>query len=381
MNPIDLSTHPYFESWCDPLSGVESFILTERVAPWQKGFYFVNSSISPDGNWLWMETAFPPNPVKHLAVVGLDPGKPVIRYFPNAACHAETPVIDALGRVIFSMVEDTPDIWRMDVAGNLERLFSLPENFVRHRKITRTGTHFTISADGTHLLWDGKVGNRWYAASLNLETGDFQVIKDFARHYNHAQMSTTEPDLFSIAQDHWRDPVTGEQGGYDLRIWLMSLEGNRFEPVEPKSFHTPSEAGNEVCHEWWAEDGRLCWIRYTDGAFEMDVSSRQIRHVWKRPLCHAHCDRTGRFWVADQSPYQWPNPCELLFYDRETGREKQIVSAMPGPKWGRNPWHVDPHPRLVRGDEWVLYTTTVRGAVDVAVCPLNGPRSPIRKDG
>lgn len=370
MNGFSLREHPFFTPWRDPVSGVESLILTERVAPWQKAFYFVNSSISPDGDWLWLETAFPPNPVKHLAVVGLDPEQPFIRHFPQAACHAETPVIDSRGRVIFSMIEDTADIWRMDVEGSLEKLFSLPESFVRHRKITRTGTHFTLSADGRYLLWDGKVGNRWYVATLNLETGDFRVIKTFARHYNHAQMSSVDPELFCLAQDHWRDPVSGERGGYDLRIWLMTLDGKRFEPAEPAAFHGPSQAGNEVSHEWWAEDGRLCWIRYLDGAFEMDPGTRNTRHVWKRPLCHAHCDRTGRYWTADESPYRWPEPCKVLFYDRKTGRETEIVSGMPAPEWGRHPWHVDPHPRFVHHDEWIVYTTTVRGTVDAAVCPV-----------
>lgn len=180
-NPLDLSTHPFFTPWRDPVSGVESFLLTERVAPWQKAFYFVNASVSPAGDRLWLETAFPPNPVKHLAVVGLDPGNPFIRHFPRAACHAETPVIDAEGRVIFSMVEDTRYIWRMDAEGNMEKLFSLPEAFIRGRKIIRTGTHFALSADGRSLLWDGKLGNRWYVASLDLNTLEFWAIKEFAR--------------------------------------------------------------------------------------------------------------------------------------------------------------------------------------------------------
>jgi len=370
MKAPDLSQHPFFTPWQDPESGIESFILTERVAPLQKAFYFVNSSISPDGGWLWLETAFPPNPVKHLAAVSLDAANPVIRHFPQAACHAETPVLDAEGRVIFTMVEDTRDIWRMDVEGNLELLFRLPEDVVQQRKITRTGTHLTISADGRALLWDGKVGNRWYVASLDLETREFNLIKNFARHYNHSQMSPVDPQLFSIAQDHWRDPISGQRGDYDLRVWMMTLDGEQFEPAEPTAFHAPSRKGDEVSHEWWGGDGRLCWIRYQSGAFEMDPMTRDIRHVWKRPLCHAHCNTSGTLWVADESPYRWPEPCQVLFFDRETGRESVIVSGMPAPEWGRHPWHADPHPRFVLSDQWIVYTTTVRGRVDAAICPV-----------
>ncbi len=372
MTEADLISHPFFSPWQDPQSGVTSYLLTERVAPMQKAFYFVNSSISPDARWMWLETAFPPNPVKHLAAVCLDPSMPEIRHFPQAACHAETPVIDPQGRIIFSMVENMPEIWRMDVDGELELLFTLPNEFVRMRSIRRVGTHFTLSADARHLLWDGKVGNRWYVASLDLETREFTVIKNFARHYNHAQMSTVDPNLFSVAQDHWRDPISGERGDYDLRVWLMSLDGERFEPAEATAFHAPSQAGDEVSHEWWGGDGRLCWIRYQSGAYEMDVNSREIRHVWTRPLCHAHCDHAGRYWVADQSPYRWPKEaCEVLFYDRLEGRETHLVQAMPAPPWGRHPWHLDPHPRFVLGDEWIVYSSSVLGGMDAALCPVS----------
>jgi hypothetical protein len=67
---MNLDRHPYFEPWTDPGTGVRSYILTERVAPLQKAFYFVNASISPDESVLWFEAAFPPAPYKFLT----DPG-------------------------------------------------------------------------------------------------------------------------------------------------------------------------------------------------------------------------------------------------------------------------------------------------------------------
>ena len=81
----DLNQHPHFERWMDPESGIESFILKERVAPVQQSFYFTNSSISADEQWLWFYTAFPPNRQRMLGVVSLDPGNPVIEYPTKAA--------------------------------------------------------------------------------------------------------------------------------------------------------------------------------------------------------------------------------------------------------------------------------------------------------
>lgn len=367
MRSEQLDAHPYFSAWSDPASGERSYILTERVAPLQKSFYFVNSSLSPDGKWLWFEAAHPPAPYKCLAVVGLDPDHPEIRYFPYASMSAETPVLDAEGRVYFVMSETADTIWRMDVEGTLESVFTLPEEFVRGRTIRRLGTHLTLSPDGGTILFDGKVGNTWYVATVCLADGSFHLIKEFARHYNHAQFSPTDPTLFSIAQDHWRDPVTGTRFWFDLRIWLMSPDGERFEPALPTLYHAPSQAGNEVCHEWFADDGTLCWMRYRDGAFEMDMATREVRHVWKRPLCHAHCDPSRRFWVADQSPYAWPTPVQLLFFDRETQEERILVSGMPAPCCHRPTYHIDPHPRFIDNGSAIVYTTTVRGCVDLAL--------------
>ena len=37
---------PLFTPWRDPVSGVESFILTTRVAPVQQSFYYVTPSLT-----------------------------------------------------------------------------------------------------------------------------------------------------------------------------------------------------------------------------------------------------------------------------------------------------------------------------------------------
>jgi hypothetical protein len=32
-------------------------------------------------------------------------------------------------------------------------------------------------------------------------------------------------------QDPWIDPVTGNPGDEDLRAWIMSMDGTRYEPI------------------------------------------------------------------------------------------------------------------------------------------------------
>jgi hypothetical protein len=100
---------------------------------------------------------------------------------------------------------------------------------------------------------------------------------------------------------------------------------------------------------------------------------RQAVHVWQGPLCHAHCDATRRYYCADESPYKWDRqPCKVLFYDRARGKEIAIASGMPQPPYPRNYYHIDPHPHFSPQGNYVIYTTTVRGQVDVALAPVAG---------
>ena len=80
----DLSKHPYFEEYVDPKTGVKSYILTERVGFAQQHFYFTNTSLTPDGKYLWIRCINPPALICNLAVVSLDPENPFIRNFPGA---------------------------------------------------------------------------------------------------------------------------------------------------------------------------------------------------------------------------------------------------------------------------------------------------------
>jgi hypothetical protein len=48
---------------------------------------------------------------------------------------------------------------------------------------------------------------------------------------------------------------------------------------------------------------------------------------------------------------------------------------MPQPPMPRRSYHLDPHPQFSPGDSWVVYTTTVRGIIDVALAPVDGVRA------
>ena len=360
-----LARHPFFEPWTDPISGVRSYILTERVAPVQQSFYYTNSSLSADEKWLWIRVAFPPAPGKMLAVVSMDPRQPFIRHFPHAVFDAEAMVAEEGDGCYLCMRES---VWRLGIDGSIKPIVTLGSDYIQNRRLYRLATHLTKSADGRWFLLDGEIGNHWFVGLGDAETGAVRIIKEFIHHHNHAQFSPVHPNLMTIAMDHFHDKITGRRYHYDHRVWLLDTADTRFECLTPDVY---CKHLTGVCHEWWSKDGRVCYVDYERGVYELDLETRQHTHVWKEPLCHAHCDPTRRYWCADESPYKWTKtPCKVKFFDRQTNKVTDIASALPQPTVQRSWYHIDPHPQFSPKGTSVVYTTTVRGSVDVAITPI-----------
>lgn len=366
QNAYQLALHPFFESWTDPVSGVESFILTQRVAPLQQTFYFTNPSVSADGKWLWFYCSFPPNPQRTLGVVSLDPTNPVIKHFPAAGFTSASPMVAPQGEEPGCYFALGASVWLQPLEGEPRIICTLNDKYIAGRRLTRLATHLTVSADGKYFLLDGEIGNHWFIAVGDRATGEVRVIKEFPNNHNHAQFSTIDPNLFLLAHDHTHDPITGRRLHFDTRIWLMDVNNSRYEPLTPFRYCKPYDG---IAHEWWASDGSVCYVDYEKGVFRVDPKGGDHQFVWKRPLCHAHCDASGRYWCADDSPYKWKErPCEVLTFDAATLEVTQIVSGMPAPRLGRDGYHIDPHPQFSPDGQWIVYTTTVRNAgADVAV--------------
>jgi hypothetical protein len=260
-----------------------------------------------------------------------------------------------------------PSVYHMALDGTLRTVCTLSVAYIDHRQLRRLATHLSLSADGRHFLLDGEIGNHWFVGLGDTQSGEVTILKELIHHHNHAQFSTTDPELFLIAQDWFYDKVTGRRFHFDHRTWLMNRAGTMFRSMTPE--YQPK--GHEDCHEWWSQDGLICYQNYVEGAYEINVYSGERTHVWKRPVCHAHCSADRRYWCADQTPYRWAETgCPILFYDRQTGKEIEIISHQPPPIYPRSDYHTDPHPHFSPGNEWVISTTTVLGGMDVALTPV-----------
>jgi hypothetical protein len=360
----NLKNHPYFTSWTDPASGVESFILSERVAPIQQSFYFTNSSVSKDGQWLWIYAAFPPSPHKFLASFSLDPTRPEKHLYLQAGFSSASPMVAPEGDAAYFAMGAS--VYRIALDGTLTRICTLSDDYIDHRLLRRLATHLTLSADGRHFLLDGEIGSHWFVGLGDVHSGEVTIIKQFAHHFNHAQFSTTDPELFLIAQDWFYDKVSGRRFEFDHRTWLMNRADTIFRSITPD--YKPHDSHD--CHEWWSQDGMICYQNYAAGTYEVNVYTNEKTHVWKRPVCHAHCSGDRRYWCADQTPYRWVETgCPILFFDRQTGKEIQIISSQAPPIYPRSDYHTDPHPHFSPQGDFVIHTTTVLGGLDVALTP------------
>lgn len=367
---IDLKNHPYFEEFTDPKSGVTSYILTERVAEFQKHFYFTNTSLTYDSKYLWILCCNPPMSVTTFAVVSLDPKNPCIKYFPQAGYlkGANIPaIIPRTHDLIFAVGRS---VYKLTVEGEVTKIYTLPVEMTRGRNLDCLFTHASFSCDNKKLVMDVHIDEVVYVGFLNLETGEAEFIDDcFIPNHNHAQFSTTDPELILIDQEGWNDSK-GNHHAFKNRTWLLDTKGTRFEPLIQSSWF--GKDGTKICHDFWSKDGMICYQDYEKGAYECDIQTREITHVWKRPICHCHTNYNRMYWVADQTPYEWKEkPCKLLFYDRETKKEIEIFSAMPMHNDPGRTFHIDPHPAFTDDGEYIISTTTVRdGKVDVAITPV-----------
>ena len=351
---LDLPASKLFEAWTDPASGMTSFILTKKVSPIQQSFYFVTPSMTTDARYLWIQCADGVSEDRTLALVDLTAD--TITHLPETS-YRDGPFVDPDdGSVYFcrdlSVFKRSPE-----PGGEVILVNTIPEDVHRGRPCGRMVSHLTRSADGREFFLDAQFGDEYVAGSLPVDGGDYQLWQRFGRCYNHAQFNPADSDLALIAQDWWPTPDGVRK--YDNRMWTIR-RGHQAEPV--------FQFDNFYGHEWWDADGRTIWyIDYNKGTYKVDAFTKEDVHVWPAGNGHSHCSTCGRYLAGDVDVYSWAlRGCSVGFFNTITGQEANIVSDMP-----RHPliddYHLHPHPQFAGGNEFIVYTTTVRGEPDIAL--------------
>jgi len=357
---IDLTDRELFTPLVSEESGVTMYVLTHRVAPLQKGFYFVNDCMSADARYLWFCCGYPPSPLKSLAVI--DFATHEVRHFPETQFTGESPFVDSLSGEIYWAAGSS--IWRRspDPSGLPDLVNSLPADLVGGRHVSRVATHLTRSADGRAFFADAQFGLQFVFGTLPVDGGPFESWYRFDRNYNHAQMSPTDPDVVLFAQENHPDPLTGLTFQITNRLWVMR-RGESPRPVlkEPRW----------VTHEWWDADGAHVWCVWGNETWRVDVATGDVEvvpfphHCW-----HSHSSLDGSLIVGDSNTRFYRGcPSGVHFLNRRAGRMLTLAHNPERPDYAGRNYHIDPHPRFCSGDRYVVFTLTLRGEIDLVVLP------------
>ena len=368
MTSPQIEQSQLFSRWQDPVSGVESLILTRRVAPIQQSFYYTNPSLTNDGRFLWLFCSFPPGGDayygRQLAVI--DFAEQTVRHFPETQFSDASPHVDKETGEVYWVTG--LDIWKRgplpgDVAS---RVASFPADLANNRRPLRIATHLTLSADRKAFAIDALIGKDCFIGDLPVDgITPFRLWQSFDRCYNHAQFSPTDPDLILAAQDGWHDASTGEKGTTEDRMWLLR-RGEKIRPVLPNAPLSSDWRG----HEWWDADGRHVWyIDYKRGTEKVDILTGERTNVWPHGHTHSHNDRESRYLVGDICPVR--DQFSIAFFNIATGREVTIVSDLPPLRFPRSAYHIHPHPQFCCNDQYICYTTEALGHVDVALVSVD----------
>jgi hypothetical protein len=361
-----------FTRWINPASGVESLVLTERVAPVQQSFYYTNPSFSADGRFLWLRCGFPPEGGSHSQqVLGVaDLASDEVRVYPETQFPSESPMVDPVnGDVYWGNHLDT---WKRGplATDKAVRVNRFPAELAVGR-LERLATHLTFSADRRALNIDARFvqldgQSVAYIGELPVDGSPFKLWQKIEnRFHDHGLFSPTDPEVQMFAHEYWQDHATKPFDGLRPyhRIWII----RRGDKAAPLLKAPVSHSG----HEWWDASGRHVWyLHYGVGVKRVSLATREETLVWPGALSHAHSDRTGRYLVADRMDSPGNPDCHVIFRDTVTGKEVEIVNRGPLAPHLTQCVHLHPHPQFCLDDRYICYTTTVHDRVDVALVPV-----------
>ena len=373
-------TSKLFEKKINPDSGAEYYVLTTKACEYQQGFYFANNSMTHDGRYLWFYATV--NPVydganRNLGYIDFETEEIVICYDCVFGGGASPYIDDETGDVYFTFANKI--FKRKPGKNERAELLCIPK---LEGNPTKLATHLTMTSDKKHFFLDARVGNHKFVQGIvDIETGDFEKWTEATHNTNHGQINPKNDRLGLCAYDGYSDADTGkhyripinEEGVYE-RLWLVSPDGERrcLPPLH-----------NYATHEWWSADGRIVYYCCDNhGLYGKNIETGEDVIVldgvdpW-----HAYSTSDDKYFVYDEKKLEryggkWYRGCPAAvnFYNAENGKLIKIVTEMPengATPENPNNYHIDPHPRFVCDEKYIVFTTTELGSVDLAIAPVD----------
>ena len=371
-------TSKHFKTVSDPVSGVPYYVLKTKLAAYQQGFYFVNDSMSADGRYLWFYVAASPVYdafLRNMGYVDFLTDEVVICY--DVVIDDTSPYVEpSSGDVYFTK---GASVYRRKPGKDelAEKLCTVPiGGFIR-----TISSHLTPLSDGKTFLLDiqrHNFGN--IQGTVNVESGEFVKWSSCEHQTAHAQINPKDDTLGLFGYECQTDLATGKrtadvpltEDGVYQRLWTITKDGKR-------TMYPPRN--NYATHEWWSADGKKIYYVNDLGIQRLNLTTGEHICIHECYPWHAHTTADEKYYVFDEKVLdrfggRWFRGCpaRVRFYNRETDKEITVVTEMP--ENGFSPenqckYHIDPHPRFVCGDKYIVFSTTELGAVDVAVAAVD----------
>ena len=380
-------TSRHFVGYTDPVSGHKIAVLATRMAPVQQGIYFINSGASDDHRYLWFTCAYPPA-LPHSAAV-IDFLTDEIHQFPETTGGSGWLVEGSTGNLYWGCAQG---IYMRTLHPQSEPVLiaRLPEA-VRKLGAGCDIAHLTFTPDKKELIVDFQTVQGSLIGSVQISTGEFTqwYHTEPGTNYNHSQCCPVDGNVAMCAHELWNslkncnDPVLVD--GIDPRLQIITRDGTRT-MLKPY--------GNGATHEWWAPDGKSVYYinpNVRDSGVgvvvqdRLDGSEPEVICQCSTPgafnsLWHGHCSKDEQYFVVDGAypcmgqPIWRGTESMVYFHNRVTGNTVKFLTRNPVVEgWTPEfpcPYHIDPHPRFIMDDQFISFTTTVMGRVDLAIAEV-----------
>jgi carbon storage regulator CsrA len=331
------ATSSLFTTWKDPVSGIESYLLTERVAALQQSMRSGSSCSSGDGRFLWFFVGFPPaGDVLHgrmLAVI--DFAEQDVRYYPETQFAYSSPLVDATTGEIFWVTGC--DVYkrgpkRYDKPFLVNRLAA---DLAAEVRAAGMAAELSLSCDGKLLAFDVAAEGRRQIVAIPTDGSPAEVWHTSEGASRAARFSPADAGLMLVADAEGRPCLL--RRGEPLRVLsAVAADG------------------------WWSGDGEYVYIAAEGSGTQLvRVSDGARETLWAR--CASHGAAAGDYFIAEGAG------SSIVFFNTRTRKEVVVVSEMPAPPGLTQAYRPSTHPRLCLNDRYFGYTTTVLGRVDVAM--------------
>lgn len=314
-------TSKLFAKKTNEKSGAEYYVLKERVAYYQQGFYFVNNSMTTDGRYLWFYASFPPVYNSNLRKLGVIDFQTDEIYLLNDTLFNEaSPYIDPVsGEAYFA--------WDNRIFKRSPKKDSRTEEIIKIKTegtVRTIATHLTPSPDKNEFfltIHDHNINTR--IGSVNIKTGEFSEWAKCDHWINHEQFNPQNSDIALCAYDYSVDIITGqnytipsdENGNY-LRLWTVERNGK---------MKTYPPHNNFATHEWWSADGKKIYYVNFFGIHRLNLESGEHICVADCNPWHAHATKDEKLFIYDEKIFDKGSklayrgmPTRLNFYNSES---------------------------------------------------------------